>query len=90
MNPVAPIEVWLFLTAFVAAAVNGALGFGFSSVTVPVALNFLPARTLSPGALPATAADAKTGDDGADVVAAPPGDKLERDPEPSCAPGGPG
>ena len=48
MNPVAPIELWLVLTAFVAAAFNGALGFGFSSVTVPVALNFLPSRTLSP------------------------------------------
>jgi hypothetical protein len=41
-------EVWLVLTAFLAAVVNGALGFGFSSLTVPVGLLFLPLRALSP------------------------------------------
>jgi uncharacterized protein len=35
-------------TALIAAAVNGALGYGFSSLTVPVALVFAPARTLVP------------------------------------------
>lgn len=38
----------LFVTAFVAATVNGALGYGFSSVTVPVALGFFPNRVLNP------------------------------------------
>jgi hypothetical protein len=38
----------LFLTALVAATVNGALGYGFSSVTVPVALGFVPNRVLNP------------------------------------------
>ena len=33
---------------FFAAAVNGALGYGFSSLTVPVALLFYPNRVLSP------------------------------------------
>jgi uncharacterized protein len=34
--------------AFVAAVVNGALGYGFSSITVPLALLFLSNRTLNP------------------------------------------
>lgn len=34
--------------AFVAALVNGALGYGFSSITVPLALLLLPNRTLNP------------------------------------------
>lgn len=33
---------------FVAALVNGALGYGFSSITVPLALLLLPNRTLNP------------------------------------------
>src|ERR1700682_429610 len=31
-----------------AAIVNGALGYGFSSITVPLALLFLPNRVLNP------------------------------------------
>jgi len=38
----------LFLVALFAAAVNGALGYGFSSLTVPIALLFLPQKVLSP------------------------------------------
>ena len=34
--------------AFVAAVVNGALGYGFSSITVPLALLFLANRVLNP------------------------------------------
>jgi len=34
--------------AFVAAVVNGALGYGFSSIAVPLALLFLPNRVLNP------------------------------------------
>lgn len=34
--------------ALVAAAVNGGLGYGFSSMTVPVALLFYPGRVLNP------------------------------------------
>ena len=34
--------------AFVTALVNGALGYGFSSITVPLALLLLPNRTLNP------------------------------------------
>jgi uncharacterized membrane protein YfcA len=38
----------LAVIAFLAAVVNGALGYGFSSITVPLALLFLPNRTLNP------------------------------------------
>jgi uncharacterized membrane protein YfcA len=38
----------LFLITFVAAIVNGALGYGFSSITVPLALLFLTNRVLNP------------------------------------------
>ena len=38
----------LALIAFVAAIVNGALGYGFSSITVPLALLFLDNRVLNP------------------------------------------
>lgn len=38
----------LALIAFGAAVVNGALGYGFSSITVPLALLFLSNRTLNP------------------------------------------
>lgn len=36
------------LITFLAAVVNGALGYGFSSITVPLALLFLSNRTLNP------------------------------------------
>src|SRR5256884_9123291 len=38
----------LVLIAFGAATVNGALGYGFSSITVPLALLFLANRVLNP------------------------------------------
>jgi uncharacterized protein len=40
--------VVLFAIALFAATVNGALGYGFSSLTVPVALLFFPNKILSP------------------------------------------
>jgi len=40
--------VVLFVIALLAAFVNGALGYGFSSLTVPVALLFFSNRILSP------------------------------------------
>ena len=36
----------------VAAIVNGALGYGFSSITVPLALLFLTNRVLNPALIP--------------------------------------
>jgi uncharacterized membrane protein YfcA len=39
---------WLIVLTFGAAIVNGALGYGFSSITVPVALLFLTNRVLNP------------------------------------------
>jgi uncharacterized membrane protein YfcA len=36
-----PVVVTLVLITFLAATVNGALGYGFSSLTVPFALLFL-------------------------------------------------
>jgi uncharacterized membrane protein YfcA len=38
----------LVLITFVAATVNNALGYGFSSITVPVALLFYTNRILNP------------------------------------------
>src|ERR1043165_411399 len=38
----------LFVITLGAAIVNGALGYGFSSITVPVALLFLTNRVLNP------------------------------------------
>lgn len=38
----------LFLITLVAATINGALGYGFSSITVPLALLFLTNRVLNP------------------------------------------
>jgi uncharacterized membrane protein YfcA len=38
----------LALITFAAAVVNGALGYGFSSITVPLALLFLTSRVLNP------------------------------------------
>ena len=40
--------VVLVLITFVATTVNGALGYGFSSITVPVALFFYTNRILNP------------------------------------------
>src|SRR6187399_1085673 len=40
--------LWLFAITLVAATVNGALGYGFSSITVPLALLFLTNRVLNP------------------------------------------
>ena len=41
-------RITLFGIALFAATVNGALGYGFSSLTVPLALLFLPQKLLSP------------------------------------------
>lgn len=41
-------QIALVLITFVAATVNGALGYGFSSITVPVALLFYTNRILNP------------------------------------------
>ena len=38
----------LALITFIAAVVNGALGYGFSSITVPLALFFVSNRVLNP------------------------------------------
>ncbi len=40
--------MWLGAITFLAATVNGALGYGFSSITVPLALLFLSNRVLNP------------------------------------------
>jgi len=42
----------LLLITFAAAIVNGALGYGFSSITVPLALLFLTNRVLNPALVP--------------------------------------
>ena len=41
-------SIVLVLITFIAATVNGALGYGFSSITVPVALLFYTNRILNP------------------------------------------
>ena len=41
-------QIILILITFVAATVNGALGYGFSSITMPVALLFYTNRILNP------------------------------------------
>jgi uncharacterized membrane protein YfcA len=46
--PLSPQELGLIVLTFGAAVVNGALGYGFSSITVPVALLFLTNRVLNP------------------------------------------
>src|ERR1700741_1744580 len=43
-----PESIGLIVLTFAAAIVNGALGYGFSSITVPVALLFLSNRVLNP------------------------------------------
>jgi uncharacterized protein len=40
--------LWLAAITLLAAVVNGALGYGFSSITVPIALLFLANRVLNP------------------------------------------
>jgi uncharacterized membrane protein YfcA len=42
----------LVILTLAAAVVNGALGYGFSSITVPVALLFLTNRVLNPALVP--------------------------------------
>lgn len=41
-------QIVLVLITFIAATVNGALGYGFSSITMPVALLFYTNRILNP------------------------------------------
>jgi uncharacterized protein len=43
-----PEMLWLGAITLLAATVNGALGYGFSSITVPLALLFLSNRILNP------------------------------------------
>ena len=43
-----PAELLIAFVAFAAATVNGGLGYGFSSMTVPVALLFYAGRVLNP------------------------------------------
>jgi len=47
-----PQHLALLAITFVAAIVNGALGYGFSSITVPLALLFLTNRVLNPALVP--------------------------------------
>ena len=48
----APESIALIALTLLAAIVNGALGYGFSSITVPVALLFLTNRVLNPALVP--------------------------------------
>src|SRR2546430_6513256 len=41
-------SIAIILITLAAAVVNGALGYGFSSITVPIALLFLSNRVLNP------------------------------------------
>lgn len=45
-------QIALIIITFGAAIVNGALGYGFSSITVPLALLFLTNRVLNPALVP--------------------------------------
>src|SRR5688500_534609 len=47
-----PQHLALLGITFCAAIVNGALGYGFSSITVPIALLFLTNRVLNPALVP--------------------------------------
>ena len=47
-----PTTIALAAITLLAATVNGALGYGFSSITVPVALFFLSNRVLNPALVP--------------------------------------
>jgi uncharacterized protein len=44
--------IWLIAITLGAAIVNGALGYGFSSITVPLALLFMTNRVLNPALIP--------------------------------------
>src|SRR5213083_1109540 len=46
--PMSSHPVALVVITLLAAIVNGGLGYGFSSITVPLALLFLANRTLNP------------------------------------------
>jgi uncharacterized protein len=46
--PPMPNIIYLIAITLFAAVVNGGLGYGFSSITVPLALLFLPNRVLNP------------------------------------------
>jgi uncharacterized membrane protein YfcA len=48
MGSIGTGEIIVAVAAFLAAMITGALGYGFSSITVPVALLFIPSRTLAP------------------------------------------
>jgi uncharacterized membrane protein YfcA len=43
-----PHVIYLVVITLIAAVVNGGLGYGFSSITVPLALLFLSNRVLNP------------------------------------------
>ena len=45
-------SIAIILITLAAAVVNGALGYGFSSITVPIALLFLSNRVLNPALIP--------------------------------------
>src|SRR5919197_1387092 len=45
-------SIAIILVTLAAAVVNGALGYGFSSITVPIALLFLSNRVLNPALVP--------------------------------------
>src|ERR1700681_464502 len=45
-------QIALVIVTLLAAIVNGALGYGFSSITVPIALLFLANRVLNPALVP--------------------------------------
>src|SRR5205823_9812485 len=45
-------SIAIILITLAAAVVNGALGYGFSSITVPLALLFLSNRVLNPALVP--------------------------------------
>ena len=45
-------QIALIVITFGAAIVNGALGYGFSSITVPLALLFMTNRVLNPALVP--------------------------------------
>src|SRR5438309_11627117 len=45
-------SIAIILITLAAAVVNGALGYGFSSITVPIALLFLANRVLNPALVP--------------------------------------
>jgi uncharacterized protein len=47
-----PQSIYLILITLGAAVVNGALGYGFSSITVPLALLFMTNRVLNPALVP--------------------------------------